>query len=257
MVKSNDKPGVSPLFISTVQGIGKSIFFGWLITDILGEANAISSPTLTRVITRFNAITNNKRLILVNEAKYSQSVDKDEFKSRITESQVITESKGVNAQSIDSNECYILCSNDLEQTSITCRERRMCVIGCLEEKMTEFEFERFSKCRSECADDFMTFLTNVDINGYHPSTFPVTELKKEIIESNLSLEGQFCSTYLIGGKQKRSDTYAAYVKWLGDEKIAGRVSHDYKEVGSKKFISSAGNIASTQSNGKHYYKLTK
>lgn len=255
MVRSNEKPSVASMFISSIKGIGKTIFFEWLAHEVIGKANTCVSSTLRELMNAdFNSHFSNKRLVLVNEVG-SDTFNHELFKSRITDKQVLMSKKFVDTTSIISNECYILCSNKIDHKFITCGDRRMCVIGCLEEKISEFEITRFKKCRSECADDFITFLMNVDISSYQPYTFPVTELKKEIIESNLSLENQFCSYFLINGKMKRSDTYAAYVKWLGDEKMAGRVPRGYEEVGVRNFISAAGNIRSKQSNGKHYYEL--
>ncbi|WP_338550531.1 primase-helicase family protein [Roseovarius phycicola] len=108
-----DKPNWVPFLYSATKGSGKSTLCQ-LVSRLFGERNSVTLNSVDKLTSRFNATVLTSKLVVCEEVNLRQdSPQGNTLKTYITESRVMTERKGQDAQQTDHRCCFLLTSNHL------------------------------------------------------------------------------------------------------------------------------------------------
>lgn len=97
-----EKTKVMPIFMSQVEGTGKSMFFNWFGKTLLGEKYYYSTAKTSHIVGRFNSMMENRLLVIFNEVRRSDTKDEVSTLKDIIDSPTLTiENKGIDAREIE------------------------------------------------------------------------------------------------------------------------------------------------------------
>lgn len=124
-----DKPAWAPFLYSRTKGTGKSTVCS-ICTELFGRTNSVTSNGLDHLLSKFNQSTLMNKLVVLEELSLTTaSAQANRLKMYITETEVLTERKGVDAELIRQACCFVFTSNHLP-TWIEHDDRRFYVIDC-------------------------------------------------------------------------------------------------------------------------------
>lgn len=107
-----EKPGTA-LVLTGVQGAGKTYLGEGIIGPIIGEGHYVQVNTIDSLVSKFNAIADNKIFVQCDEATHSyQKEVAARLKSIITDKQVTIEPKGINSYKKPNHMHFLFTSND-------------------------------------------------------------------------------------------------------------------------------------------------
>ena len=129
MLQYPENKSVMLIFYSSMEGVGKGLFFEFL-KAIIGTAKSVATGDPKRdLFSRFNDKLTNKLLILIDEANRAAfHQEKERLKVMVTEPTLSVESKGLKTATIDSYHRFLAFTNNYESVPIT--ERRTVMIKC-------------------------------------------------------------------------------------------------------------------------------
>lgn len=193
LLNKTEKIGVSWTFQSPVQGVGKGVFFDYLISVILGRdfVGAMDSKT---VLSGFNEEIDGKLFVMFNECKISKQADKETFNSKmkdwITEPNILIHRKHKSPE-YKPNFCnFMIYTNEDVPYYIEKNCRRNIVVktphsrldsavkSILGITMDEF-ISRIEKQRAKFFFDLLRFDFNM---SFVRLKAPITEAKRNIIQ---------------------------------------------------------------------------
>lgn len=120
------------LLYSKFGGVGKTILWK-LLKEVFGRS-MVGSCSGANLQKAFDDVTENKRLLFVNEMAKSDRADGYErFKNQISEEQISFEGKGKAARDIANVTHYIVTTNNGDALPLMEKDRRVCVLACEEE----------------------------------------------------------------------------------------------------------------------------
>jgi hypothetical protein len=192
------RPGVALFLYSKEKGVGKNAIIDFLIEYVFGDELSIAIAGIDNLVNKFNSVTCCKLLVNANEASqldgnYHSSWDR--LKVLITDPKQVQEKKGIDAGMIRNFMALILCSNHLFSLKIEPGCRRFACFECSSKYLNDREyFNQLHKLLNQqrTGDHFFTYLLRypqqhmVDLR-----TFPHTELRRSLIERNLSTPARF------------------------------------------------------------------
>lgn len=188
---------------SKIHGIGKGIFFKWLIQYVMGDLHAVMINGLDKVTQRLNSIIEGKILVVIDEVdnadKYGSAYNK--LKSLITEYYQTVEKKGVDAVVIKDCCNYVILSNNEHCVYIEQHDRRYAMpdISPIYTKNTEYFNKLGLHLTKETADDFLSYLLiyeSIDIRDIN--LLPLSETKQSMSELSLSSSQLFVKEFNNG-----------------------------------------------------------
>jgi hypothetical protein len=80
---------------TSVQGVGKDLFFNWFGLDIIGETYYESTQKTELIFGRFNTVLKYIILMVINEVSGKDTFSISENKAHVTNAKNIIEHKGV------------------------------------------------------------------------------------------------------------------------------------------------------------------
>lgn len=120
------------LFYSKFGGVGKTMLWK-LLREVFGKS-MVGSCSGANLQKSFDDVTENKRILFVNEMAKSDRVDGyEKFKNMISEEQVSFEGKGRAARDQANITHYIVTTNNNDALPLMERDRRVVVLQCLSE----------------------------------------------------------------------------------------------------------------------------
>ncbi len=165
------KPGILPgvaLIFKSVQGIGKSLFFYKLFTNIFGINKILSTANSGDLFDRFNRL-GGKIVSILDETSGKDSFSKNEIiKNIITSETVKVENKGKDAYDVNNYCRFLFFTNNDTPIKIEMSDRRFMVFECSDEVK---KIENYFKNLSNSLDDmskikgFYNFLLKRDIES--------------------------------------------------------------------------------------------
>ena len=168
------------------QGTGKTVFTRTLNELFSGYSEEISD--ISELTGKYTTVVENNILLVANEL----SSVKDEFiKDMNSLKTIITEDTKRGREiygkfhKMENISNLIFCSNFSRPIMIDNDDRRYCVIKVSNKLKRNFEFfEKLCKNRtSEFYDNLLTYFLSIDLTGFNPRDFPITEARKELIEA--------------------------------------------------------------------------
>ncbi|HKL46926.1 MAG TPA: primase-helicase family protein [Roseovarius sp.] len=108
-----DKPNWAPFFYSATKGSGKSTLCQ-LAARLFGDGNVVTQNNVDKLTGRFNATVLTRKLVICEELHLRQdSPQGNALKTYLTESQIMTERKGQDAEQVDHCCCFLFTTNHL------------------------------------------------------------------------------------------------------------------------------------------------
>lgn len=108
-----DKPNWAPFLYSATKGSGKSTLCQ-LVARLFGDGNYVTQNNVDKLTGRFNATVLTRKLVICEELHVPQSSSKgNALKTYLTESQIMTERKGQDAEQINHCCCFLFTTNHL------------------------------------------------------------------------------------------------------------------------------------------------
>lgn len=179
----------SCLYLKGIQGIGKSTFFEFMAKHVLGEQLCLETGS-DPIRTKFNEILGGKLLVSIEEL---ENFSKSEWESisstlkrMITSPRINLQNKGTKAYESNNMNNYILCSNN---DAIKDDEgRRYFILDVSTHRVGDEAY--FKQLYDDCFDDevgeaFFQYAYSIDITGYNPQKYPLTQAKLDSFSKRL------------------------------------------------------------------------
>ena len=202
------------------QGTGKSMFWE-AYAKIYGEYSIVLNQGA--IEDKFNSDWSERKLFVVADEIVARSEMhhlKNQLKGLITGEWVRINPKNVAAHQERNHMNLVFLSNEHQPVVLENDDRRHCVVWT-PKKLPDGEYEKINEeINNGGIEALHQFLLTLDLGDFKPWTKPpVTQAKKDLIETNLDSPQIFINDYLSGqlgvpvGPVKNSDFYAAYLEW--------------------------------------------
>lgn len=248
---------------SANQGVGKNTFTDFLHQYVIGNHTCGEVSGLEPLVKNFNKILEGKKLVIVNEtssAKDAFYANFNKMKNIITDKSLYIEPKGREAYNVDNLLNLIIFSNHANAIMLEKTDRRYLCLDINEKYMQNTKFFKNlheTIMNQECANHFYTYFINYDpdnlVNVFIP---PVTELKQDLIDSNIPSPIKFLK-YIKGTSKDWNatdmtmlgkDLYNKYISWCQD--------NNEKAISAKTFgLNIRNNIDKYMVHGYNKYKI--
>jgi hypothetical protein len=173
----------------------------------LGEYGAPNDKDSTNRTGHFNAVIENKKLMVLNELVSSDDMnahaDYNGFETIISEDIIDLTQKGRDSREVMNILNLIITTNYMNALRFNGDDRRICPITTNNKYARpnddDPEFDKKEEERSAYFDPIydeiehpkfyntlFTYFMNYDVSGYRPAKFPITQSRKDIIETNKS-----------------------------------------------------------------------
>lgn len=212
------------LVINGDQGTGKNMPFTDIICKLLGIYATPNLNNLDYLTGKFNAMLENKKLIVCNEissADTNKYFNADSLKSILTEKRMLINQKCEPVREVENVVNLIIVSNHVAPVKIERGDRRYMVTTTSNKYAGDYEY--FNKLAQvinhpEFYQQLFTFFMNCDISNWNSRNIPMTESKENIQQSSLSpfeLFIQYHKKDFVEGYIK-DDSYDDFMKWSQD-----------------------------------------
>ena len=197
MMQNPSLKNETAIILKGLQGTGKGTFTNVLCEMLVGYSDA-NITELNDITGRFNAKLENKKLLILNEAKNAgddRMANFDSLKSKITDPLVNIEEKNQPRRTVENVGNYIICTNNAFPVKIELSDRRYLVLMMNSIHCGDLDY--WEKLNATMYDDaagkvpkveFFTKLTQFfltrDISKYNPRRLPQTTTKDALVEAS-------------------------------------------------------------------------
>lgn len=215
-------PGVCLVFTGP-QGVGKSMFWGFVGNRLIGRSQYVYSDNIARDIFDTYSEAQMSNLLCLMEETSSAITRKmaNELKAKITATEARINPKDIRPFSIDTYLSWVLLTNDASPVKLESGDRRYCVFNTGVAHKGDFAYwhetaELFA--RDDVAGAVFSHLKGLDLSGFVVSAFPVTELREIMMDAERSIEEMFLKEVAgeLEGDEWRGTNqafYQLYVEW--------------------------------------------
>ena len=182
------KNKVALAFYSKKEQAGKNIFWNFIAEEIFGMSLARSVDSIEQLIAKFNKASEGKLFCIGNEvSSFAKHRNCEKLRSLLTEILREIEAKGFDPYQIKDYCAYVFLTNNFNFMRIKTGDMRYCPCQMDESKIGKFEyFDKLAKCMTDNASLFFNYLANLDLSDFRVTKIPMTDMKKQLIEDNLS-----------------------------------------------------------------------
>ena len=249
---SGDIPRVAPLFQSD-QGSGKSLFFQYFGTKVLGDKYYFTTENIAHLIGKFANGLLNKLLVVLEEANGKDCFSNSEsMKNMITEPVFNYEQKGVDTVKVRKCAGFVLPTNNLVVVKLEPSDRRYVIFSVLNDRCNDQTY--FKPLLQAMGDDrvtraFYDHLMSIDLSTFDiVNERPLNTLYRSVQEVSTPAEARFLRdlvrTFKDDEEQRlmtTEDCYKQYNEWYKDNiKKAQEKSKDSFTILFKKFLAPEG-----------------
>lgn len=215
-------PGVCLVFTGP-QGVGKSMFWGFVGNRLIGRTQYVYSDNIARdIFDTYSEAQMSNLLCLMEEA--SSSVTRkmaNELKAKITATEARINPKDVRPFSIDTYLSWVLLTNDASPVKLESGDRRYCVFHTGGLRKGDFGYWAESAAlfeRDEVAGAVFAYLRSLDLSGFVVSAFPTSELREIMLDAERPAEEMFLQEIageLTGDEWRgtNQEFYQLYADW--------------------------------------------
>jgi hypothetical protein len=215
------KTGVCIIFSSRIQGVGKDTLIS-IIQNIIGNhvAHYIDD---TQFWNKHDTMKEGAIVMYLEEANSnSNKVKSDLLKARITSSDIIVEPKGLKSYSVPNIGRYFMTTNNPDPVLLEESDRRFLLINP-SDRMVQSDWNTIYSniAKHTWIKAIGNYLEAVDLTDWNPRKFPVTEIKKDMMELTKSSEKLFleqwkcdCPDGLLG-----KDLYKEYKNYCIEHEL--------------------------------------
>ena len=209
----------SCLYLKGAQGTGKSTLFQFLSKYVIGQSLCLETGS-DPIRTKFNEILGGKLLVSIEELEnFSRSEWESissTLKRMITSDRIVLQDKGTKSHEENNYNNYMLCSNN---DAIKDDDGRRYFILDISTKMignaSYYETLYDFVMNDQVGEAFFQILHKIDVTGFNPQVFPLTQSKLESIVSRLDPVSKFLKDEYILKKFSIScscaDLYNQYI----------------------------------------------
>jgi hypothetical protein len=206
------KIGTAPV-INAKPGVGKNKAFSDIIDELL-DGYSTTITNLDDVIGTFNAIVENKKLIIGNElSSYDANkfLNRQPLKARITDTKMVINDKNIKKRSdVDDYSNYMFISNNNDSIKVDDSDRRYVFIDAvntyapmLHGKINPLHAPYFDALFAEIHapgfyNQLYTYYMTRDISRFEPSKIPAGTARTEALEFSKSAIECFIERYVAG-----------------------------------------------------------
>lgn len=190
------KNKVALAFYSKNEQAGKNIFWDWIAMKIFGKELSRSVKSMESLTQRFNKASEGKLFTIGNEiSSYNKHKDTDKVKSLVTDTIQEVEPKGFEPYPINDYTAYVFLTNNFNFMKVVLA--RFLVSPVDESKIGDVKyFTDLAKSMEDNAELFFNYLANIDLTNFQVTKIPMTSMKIEIMEDNLSAPLKFINFLL-------------------------------------------------------------
>lgn len=185
VVQKKEKPRVALVFISTKFQVGKTFFWeDFFMQKIVGLKHAFVVDSVSDLTTKFNIGVKDTRLLIVGDSDSGKGVDMSKLKKLVTDRVVHVEGKNVNEDNNENYSCIVINANHVRADYVQDLDKRFCVVLVEGDTKPREYYDKVWAAMEKYSDEFYSYLAGMDLTGFDPTVFPVTEIKKDIMEAN-------------------------------------------------------------------------
>lgn len=215
-------PGVCLVFTGA-QGVGKNMFWEFIGRCIIGKEQFVYSDNIVKdIFDTFSEAQMSNLLCVMDETSSSLTRKMaNELKAKITAKMARINPKDIRPFSIDTFMSWVLLTNDTSPVKLERGDRRYCIFNTGSDHKGDFGYwsetsELFSK--DEVAGAVYGYLMGIDLSGFVVNSFPVTELRNIMMESEISPEESFLRDIARESKEDEwrgtnQEFYKLYADW--------------------------------------------
>lgn len=230
---------------SLFEGVGKNMVIKTLEKCVGENYTYYLTDVGNQLFGKHSCAEMNRLLLVLNEVKGKDTyANTDLFKTRITDIKREVEMKGKEAFQIKNYCSYILNSNNPNVVNASDKDRRFCVLSCVNKKIDDKlyfdDYERIINDNPEAIRCIYQFLKSFDIEKVVPnkifaSARPRSELYQELQECNKEKEWDFLENIVIENKDKDEVRLSMEVLWTNYKSYCNTNNYDISKLPSKRF----------------------
>ena len=185
------------IIIKGLQGTGKGTFTN-VLSELLSGYSEKNVTELSEITGKNNSVIENKKLIILNEAKNAgedRMANFDGLKSKITDDEVRIEEKFQPRRTVENVCNYIICTNNSFPVKVETSDRRFLVLTTNPKYMNDFDYwNNLNKTMYEDAggnkpkftffNKLTEYFLNRDISKFNPRKIPETQAKEILTEAS-------------------------------------------------------------------------
>jgi hypothetical protein len=188
-------PGVCLVFTGP-QGVGKSMFWGFVGNKLIGRSQYVYSDNIARDIFDTYSEAQMSNLLCLMEETSSAITRKmaNELKAKITATEARINPKDIRPFSIDTYLSWVLLTNDASPVKLESGDRRYCVFHTGGAHKGDYIYWNETVAlfeRDEVAGAVFNYLRSMDLSDFVVTAFPITQLREIMLENERSVEEMF------------------------------------------------------------------
>ncbi len=183
------------LVLLGVQGTGKNVFTN-VICKLMSRYAARNVTNVESVVGKFNAILENKKLIVLNEmqsADANKYLNSDALKSLFTENRIMINQKNIPEREAENVANFIICSNQTIPIKIEESDRRYMVTQTSDKYAGNREHfkELDMTFTAEFYENLFTYFMIQNVSEFAKESVPETAAKRNIKDASASTYDRF------------------------------------------------------------------
>lgn len=230
---------------SLFEGVGKNMSTRTLELCVGENYTFYISDVANQLFGKHSSAELNRLLIVLNEVKGKDTYSNtDLFKTRITDTKREIELKGKDAFQTNNYCSYILNTNNINAVNAGDKDRRFCVIPCVNKKIDDKkyfdDYERTINNNPEAIRCIYQYLKTFDIDKYVPNRIfsdarPKSELYKELQDCNKDKEWDMLEELV-----RENFNTSLYILnmdslWVYYKNFCHKHNYDFSKLPSKRF----------------------
>ncbi len=198
------KNKVALAFYSMKEQTGKNIFWNFIAEDIFGDNLSRSVNSIDSLTQRFNKGAEGKLFTIGNEiASFAKHKDCDKLKSLITDAMQEVEPKNFESYTIHDYNSFVFLTNNFNFLKVKVGNKRLVICKMDDEKIGDVEyFNNLAECMKDNKKLFFNYLANLDLSKFIVTKLPMTEMKRQLIQDNLSAPLKFIQFLVEKGEDE-------------------------------------------------------
>lgn len=230
---------------SLLEGVGKNMSTKTLEKCIGENYVTYVTDVSNQLFGKHSSAELNKLLVILNEVKGKDTyANTDLFKTRITDDKREVELKGKDTMLINNYSSYILNTNNINAVNAGDKDRRFCVIPCVNKKIDDKkyfdDYEKNINNNPEAIRCIYEYLKTYDIEKVVPHKIfaearPKSDLYRELQECNREKEWDFLEKIVLENEDTAEYIVTMDNMWVKFKNFCVNNNYDISKLPSKRF----------------------
>lgn len=219
------KTGVCVVFASPTQGTGKDTVLQ-VLKRIIGNAHTAHYTSTEAYWDKHNTKSEGAIFEYLEEAcSHLNKAKANEMKARITSDSISINPKGLKAYSVPNIARQYMTSNEVEPMKLEESDRRFMLIAPGDRNVKRDWCAVYATLfKPQSIKAIGDYLASIDITGWEPRRFPITEEKQMMAEMSITSEKRFLQQWTATEWLSGSELYNEYKRFCETERISYKQS---------------------------------